>query len=82
MVLVDVELFTALKLKECRLNGENITARCFAADDRYGWAAVYRVHPVSGKLFVAGLDPAVPLRPGDRVGEIAVEVLHGRVAFA
>lgn len=80
--LMPVDLFHALRLTKTLVDGEDVTDRCISADDRQGWAVLFRMHPRHGMPYAAGVDETVPMEPNDRYGEPAVEVRHGVVTFA
>lgn len=67
--------FAALRLTTCALDGEDITWRCVAADDRQGWALLLRHR--NGYPFVVLREEDFP----GKLGDIAVEVRHGAVRF-
>lgn len=62
-----VEHFTGIRLRVC-VDGEDVTRRCFAADPRYGWAAVYTLDEAGWHHIEPGTHrPAVELLLGDVV---------------
>jgi hypothetical protein len=79
--LVTLDLFRALQLTTVSVDGDDVTHLCISADDRQGWAVLYRLHPRHGMFYAAGVDETVPMALNDRYGEPAVEVRHGVVTF-
>ncbi len=64
------------------VNGNDVTARCFEADDKEGWARCYE-HDPGGRTFLCyGLSPCLGCAERGGFDDLAVEVLEGRVEIS